>query len=115
VSRASGGTELTVTNDGVSSAPIVTFGPAWAWTGRVAPEPEFEGKTLGAFLVDVCREQGWTLVYGDGASQRDAQEIVLHGSVAGLPPLETVSVALTTSGFTHRFTNGELRVIRESR
>lgn len=114
-SRASGGTEVTVTSDGVSTAPVAAYGAEWAWTARVAPELVFEGRTLGAFLADVCREQGWRLTYDDASSQREAAAIVLHGSVAGLTPIDAVSVAVTTSGFTHRFADGELRVTGRSR
>ena len=40
--------------------------------------------------------------------------LILHGSVNGLTPRETLDVAIKTSGLDHQLEDGELLVFRES-
>lgn len=106
------GTELTVDRTGVTSRVVAPYGGDWAWAAALAPGFAIDGRSLAAFLEHVCREHGWTLVYGDGELGREASGIVLRGSVEGLSPEDAVAVTLATSGLTHRLTDGRLEVSR---
>jgi ferric-dicitrate binding protein FerR (iron transport regulator) len=108
------GTEVTLSATGAMSRPIATHGSEWDWTAAVALPFEIEGATLSAFLARIAREHGWTVRYADAALAREASDIILHGSVRGLPPGEAVGVAIATSGLRHRLEGGELLVLRES-
>lgn len=109
---ARSGTEVTLTPAGAETRVVSVHGPEWDWTADVGATFEIEGKPLAAFLDHLCREHGWTLRYADAALARDASSIILHGSVDGLRPQEALSVALTTSGLAHRFSDGELFIFR---
>lgn len=109
-----GGTEVVFSAARTLSRPIAPHGPDWNWTASLAPPMEMEGVTLSAFLERIAREHGWEIRYADAALAREATGIVLHGSVNGLPPRETLDVAITTSGLEHRLENGQLTVFRGS-
>ena len=108
-----GGTEITLSPTGAVSRPITAYGSEWGWMERVSPALDIEGLALSDFLERIAREHGWMLRYADPALGREALDILLHGSVRGLPPREAVDVAITTSGLRHRLENGELLVLRE--
>jgi ferric-dicitrate binding protein FerR (iron transport regulator) len=111
---ARAGTELTIAEGDVVSRAVPTYGPGWDWSARLAGPFEIEGRPLAAFLEDLSHEHGWTLRYADAALARDASSIILHGSVSGLRPEEALAVALTTSRLSHRFSDGELLVVRSA-
>jgi ferric-dicitrate binding protein FerR (iron transport regulator) len=112
VVQTAAGTETTVTQEGIASRAVPVYGPAWAWTVRLAPPFDIENKPLSAFLDYAAREQGWTIRYSDASLAREASTILLHGSVSGLQPEEAVAVAVTTSGLKYRLRDGELFVFR---
>jgi ferric-dicitrate binding protein FerR (iron transport regulator) len=110
---ARAGTELTTSAEGTVRGTIPANAPDWAWATNLAPGFEIEGRTVAAFLDHAAREQGWTLHYADARLTRDASAIVLHGSVAGLPPLDAIGVALAASGLGHRLDGEDLHVFRD--
>ena len=110
---ARAGTELTMSASGLVQRAIDSHGPEWSWVTRLAPDFAIEGRTVAAFLDHVAREQGWTVRYADARLTRDAASIILHGSVAGLSPVDAVSVALSASGLGHRLDGEDLHVFRE--
>lgn len=115
VSAARSGTELTVESGQVTSRALAPYGSEWAWAESLGPGFAIEGRTLAAFLDYICREQGWTLAYGDPALARQASGIILHGSTAGLQAPDALAVVLRTSGLTHRLADGQLEVSRAAR
>lgn len=110
---ARAGTELTMSATGAVQRAIAPDGPEWGWAASLAPEFTIEGRTVAAFLDHVSSEQGWAVRYADARLTRDASSIILHGSVAGLPPLDAVSVALSASGLAHRLDGDVLMVYRD--
>jgi ferric-dicitrate binding protein FerR (iron transport regulator) len=115
LSSARPGTELTLGPAGVASRAVAPYGPDWAWAVSLGPTFETEGRPLDAFLQHLCREQGWTLTYADAKLARDASGMILHGSTAGLQPSDALTVALATTGLTHRLDHGELLIARIDR
>ena len=61
-------------------------------------------------LDHLSREQGWTVRYADASLARRATTIVLHGSVDGLSPQDSLGVAIAASGLAHRLDGGTLFV-----
>jgi FecR protein len=108
------GTEILVSPSGEESRPVAPFGGEWAWTADTSPTIDIEKMPLSRFLERLAREQGWTVEYVDSALAREAGGIILHGSVAGLTPAESLEVTIGTSGLAYRLDNGRLVVFRES-
>jgi ferric-dicitrate binding protein FerR (iron transport regulator) len=108
------GTEILVSSAGEESRQLAAYGREWAWTAEVSPTIEIEGLPLSTFLDRLAREQGWTVQYVDSALERLAGSIILHGSVVGLTPAESLDVTIGTAGLAYRLDNGRLVVFRES-
>ncbi len=97
--EAGRGSELRLRGDGaVERAEVSIYGPQWDWVLETAPAPEVEGQSLRAFLDWLVREGGWTLRFADQETEAQAAETVLHGSIAGLAPLEAATVVFKGSG-----------------
>ena len=96
---ARAGEALHVDREGRYARSLVpTFGPEWAWTSAIAPQFQLEGSTVRQFLDWVAREQGWRWRFVDADTERQAAEIVTHGSVEGYTPEEALSIVLPTCG-----------------
>jgi ferric-dicitrate binding protein FerR (iron transport regulator) len=104
------GLDLTLGSAGVVRSTVAPDGPEWDWAESLAPRFTIEGRSLASFLEYISREQGWTLRYAEASLARQVQAIVLHGSVDGLSPTDSLAVVLATSGLRHQFENGELVV-----
>jgi hypothetical protein len=79
---------------------IATSGPEWAWIGTMAAPFTLEGSRVPVFLHWVSREEGLRWEYADAAARRVAERAVLHGSIEGLTPAETLLVVLPAAGLT---------------
>ena len=112
VLAAHAGTQLTIGPTGRSTRTVPPYGPEWAWATSLAAPFETNGRSLGAFLDHVCREQGWTLTYATAPLARQAAAIVLHGSLDRLPPTDALEAALSASGLRYRLERGELFIER---
>jgi ferric-dicitrate binding protein FerR (iron transport regulator) len=106
------GTEIMWSGAGVVSRSIVPHGPDWEWTALVAPPMHIEGVALADFLARVGREHGIRVRYADPRLHREAEAIILHGSVDGLSWPDAVDVAIRTSGLRHRLESASLLVLR---
>jgi hypothetical protein len=104
------GTEITLAATGAVTRAIAAHGAEWAWVNNASRQPDMEGVPLATFLTRLAREQGWSLEYHDADVARQAQAIILHGSVRDLAPHEAVAVAIETSGLRHRLEDGLLVV-----
>jgi hypothetical protein len=97
------GSELLMRADGtVERFTTPAHGASWEWTQRAAPALDIEGITLAAFLAWEARELGLPWRYAAPRLETAAQEIVLHGSIAGLTPEEALSVVLPGCAMRHR-------------
>jgi hypothetical protein len=106
------GTEIMLSLAAAVSRPIAAHGNEWEWMSRLAPELAMDGVSLADYLRRLAHEQGWSVEYADAALARGAEDITLHGSVAGLAPADRVGVAVAASGLHHRLENGRLIVAR---
>lgn len=107
------GEALTVRRDGsVSRGVIAPDAAEWLWVLEAAPPRDIEGDSLGSFLEWVSRETGWEVAYASSELEESAPPIVLHGTIEGLRPDETVGPVLLSSGLEHEVENGILLVSR---
>ncbi|HEV8630971.1 MAG TPA: FecR family protein [Thermoanaerobaculia bacterium] len=113
--QAAAGAELTLAADGrLSRRPVALHGEAWDWVQEIAPSYRLEGRPLGDFLGWVGRETGWRVAWADPARAAGAAEVVLHGSVEGLPPDQALAAVLPTCGLASR-RDGDTVVVFDSR
>lgn len=102
VTEAGAGSELTLRADGsIARSATSAEGPAWSWTQQVVPEYSIEGRTLASYLEWVSRETGLTFRFADTELEPLAQRTVLHGTIAGLAPEESLGVVLPGCGLVH--------------
>lgn len=91
------GEQLTVANAGVTRSALPAHAGQWAWVGTVTPPFAIEGKSVEVFLAWAGRETGRSIVYASPAVARQAHDILLRGSVAGLTPEQAVQAVLSTT------------------
>ena len=110
--EARAGDQLVLGRDGgVERSAVATVGPEWDWTWIVAPSFDIEGRSLGEFLEWVARETGWQVRYADEELEQSSGEIVLHGTIEGLQPDESVRMILQGSGLDYRSDNGTVTIL----
>jgi hypothetical protein len=105
------GEELALLSDGSVTRGTVEA-DAWLWTLDAAPAVEIEGMTLADYLGWVIRETGWQLEYERSDLAARAGEIVLHGTIVGLRPDESLNPIVEGSGLVHSVEDGVLRISR---
>ena len=111
-SRIAAGTELKVDTSGNEVQRLVApDDPSWGWILEVAPPFRLEGATLAQFLEWVGRELGVKVRVADPDINPD--QIVLHGSLEGLRPDQTVATVLPTAGLRAELVDGTLIVGRK--
>jgi ferric-dicitrate binding protein FerR (iron transport regulator) len=111
--RASPGTRIAVRGDGtINRETIPSSGSAWDWILDIAPPFALEGRTLGEYLDWVGRETGLQIGYSDATILRDLSTVVLHGSIAGLRPDESLDAILPTCGLRHAIHGDSLVIAR---
>jgi len=107
------GEAATVAADGtVERRSDPGFGPDWAWVLDAAPPYAVEGESLEEFLAWVEAETGWRVAYADPALAARANEIVLHGDIAGLRPDQAPFAVLPAANLAAELEDGVLTVRR---
>jgi len=110
---AASGIQMTVRQDGeVSRRSVPASGPEWDWIQEAVPPFDLEGRSLGDYLDWVARETGLRIEYADATIVADRPAIVLHGSIGGLRPDETLDAVLPTCGLRHRVDDGSAIIER---
>ena len=98
VSQGQRGEQLTIARDGsIARAVSPLYGESWAWIDAATPGIALEGLRLAEFLNWVARETGREVRYDRPETEREAQAIILHGSVSGLTPEQALSAVLATT------------------
>jgi ferric-dicitrate binding protein FerR (iron transport regulator) len=112
---ATAGIQLSLGNDGaVTSRTIPSTGTTWDWILGLAPPFRLEGQPLGDYLAWVGRETGLRIEYQDAALEAEARPVILHGSIDGLRPEESLAAVLPTCGMAHAIEGGSLIIQRGS-
>lgn len=109
--HAERGTEIVLPANGpVVRRPVPTYGKDWEWVESIAPTYEIDNKSLMDFLLWVGRETGRHVDFADAHVRDAASQIVLHGSVDGLPPLEALDRVLRTTSLRFELQGDAIRV-----
>jgi hypothetical protein len=97
---------------GVTSRPVPPSDAEWHWVQEVAPPFDLEGRRLVEYLDWVAKETGLRIEYAEAAIPAEKSDVLLHGSVAGLRPDETLEAVLPASGLRHRISGGAVVIDR---
>ncbi|HEX5048057.1 MAG TPA: FecR domain-containing protein [Gammaproteobacteria bacterium] len=109
---AAAGEKLTVGRGAdVRREPLPTFGSDWAWTERLAPPFDIDGRRLSEVLEWVAAQTGRTLTFADPALERLARETVLSGSIDLEPMQKLVAVLATTGDLDYAIEGGRLLIL----
>jgi len=76
--------------------------PSWDWATTLAPEFDIDNKSLLDILRWAARETGRELVFENPELRMAAMRTELHGSVAGIEPLDALRSVLATTSFRYR-------------
>jgi ferric-dicitrate binding protein FerR (iron transport regulator) len=105
------GEELVRSEDGEAARrELPPSDPSWDWVVRSAPPFEIEGRTVADYLRWLSRETGWTVEYATPAAAAAASEAVLHGSLTGDDPRDTLDAVLPSADLAYRLADGVLLV-----
>lgn len=96
--ESAAGERLTVGPGGVvKREPVGRSDAYWAWAGEIAPAFEIDQRPLAEFLRWVSRETGKEISYASPAIERQAEGMILRGSVTGLTPTQALTAVLATT------------------
>jgi ferric-dicitrate binding protein FerR (iron transport regulator) len=110
---AKAGERLTVGPDEKTAiAGLSPHDDYWNWAAQLAPAFEIENKSLLDFLRWVARESGRELVFPDSESRMAAMRTELHGSIAGIAPLDAIQPIVATTRFVVRVETDKIVVER---
>lgn len=108
-SMGEAGERVLLTTDGaLSRTPVSPQDAQWDWVVRAGPVFEINDRSLADFLRWVARETGRTIVYRSAAAESAAQDVRLHGSIAGLDPDTALATVLSTTQLRRHETRSQL-------
>ena len=99
----------------LSRAAISPLDASWLWALQAAPSFDIENKSLAKFLEWVARETGKTIRYATPEAQKQAEQLILRGTVSTLNVEQAFKAVMTTTGLTYIETAGEIEVRATSR
>jgi ferric-dicitrate binding protein FerR (iron transport regulator) len=88
---------------------LASWAAEWEWTQAVAAPLDIEGRRASEFVAWAARESGFRVSYADARAERRAREAVLHGTLLGPTPLDSLSAVLPGCGL--RFTRSEGQIV----
>ena len=83
----------------VTVSQVASDDTSWAWIAAVSPEFLIEGASLQAYVDWLSRETGKTVVFSSAQVSESASSTILHGSIDGLLPMESLSAVLAATDF----------------
>jgi ferric-dicitrate binding protein FerR (iron transport regulator) len=90
--------EIDISND-VTISHVDADDASWSWIAALSSEFSIEGASLQAYLDWLSRETGKTVVFASAKVSESASSTILHGSIDGLLPMESLSAVLAATDF----------------
>lgn len=111
IERSEAGEQLTISSDGgIARAPTPLYGESWDWIAGATLTIDIEGLPLAEFLAWAARELGREVVYASAGLESGAADIVVHGSISGLTPLQALDAVLATTSVRAQVVDGSIIV-----
>lgn len=97
---------------GAQFETVEIHGPEWSWVTALAPEFDIENSSLLEFLRWVERETGMALKIESEDVRVETRRSRLHGSIAGMAPLDALEAVLATTQFTYSIDTGRIVILK---
>jgi ferric-dicitrate binding protein FerR (iron transport regulator) len=108
--------QLILAADGhAKRSAVSSSGEMWSWADALAPAMEIENQHLDAFLAWIAHETGRQLNFADETARAEAQQTILHGSVANLSLQQALTTVLMTTDFDDSIDADRLVIKRKTR
>ena len=92
------GEQLTIAPNGeIVRQSVLRYGQAWDWVTALTPGIDIDGRPLSEFLDWAGRELGHDIVFSTAEIAAEASAIIVHGSIAGLTPMQALDAVLATT------------------
>jgi ferric-dicitrate binding protein FerR (iron transport regulator) len=95
----------------VARSGIAPDAEDWQWAESVAPTPDMDGRPAAELIAWVARETGRRLHYVSPLAEQRAAQVILHGNIRHLAPLEALDAMLATTDLVYVL-NGPTMEIR---
>ncbi len=96
--RGDAGEQLMIAADGgIRRDAVPRYGESWDWVAAATPGIDIDGHSLTEFLAWASRELGREITFASPAIEAEADGIVMHGSIAGLTPMQALDAVLATT------------------
>jgi ferric-dicitrate binding protein FerR (iron transport regulator) len=96
----------------VDTSKLAPHDEYWAWATELAPTFDIESRSLLDFLRWAARETGRGLEFEDEELRMEAMRTDLHGSIAGIAPLDAIATVVSTTRFHYRIEPDRIIVTR---
>jgi ferric-dicitrate binding protein FerR (iron transport regulator) len=107
------GEELAIDNHGrLARRTLRSSDPAWRWAEALATASDVNGRPLLQFLSWVARETGRQLQFQEPDVEVLARDVILHGTVRDLAPMDALDLMLSTTDLEYVLPNESVIVIR---
>jgi ferric-dicitrate binding protein FerR (iron transport regulator) len=84
-------------NDVMKTTKVEPDDASWKWAEKVSPHFVIEGRSLNDYLDWMARETGTKVSFRTELARSTAKRTILHGTIEGLLPGESLSVVLSTT------------------
>ncbi|XOV88109.1 MAG: FecR domain-containing protein [Pseudomonadota bacterium] len=110
------GDRLTISRTNlVAKETVSSDDPSWQWAAVAAVPFRIEGASLHDYLGWVAHETGARLNFASDSVEAQAKRTILHGSINGLSPQDSLTAVLATTNFqASSVTAGVLMIERPS-
>jgi ferric-dicitrate binding protein FerR (iron transport regulator) len=85
---------------------------SWAWAATAAPTFNIENQSLASFLDWIARQTGRTVRYATPEVRKEAEELMLRGSIMSLSPDQALDAVLATTRFVHTTSAASIDISR---
>lgn len=112
--RARPGERIRIAADNsIEKVSLPAHHPSWSWAQRLAKPIAIEGLPLAAYLDWYARETGRQVKFQNQNTRQAAERTILHGSIDGLQPAESLAIVLSSTALTYTRNNGEVVISRQ--
>lgn len=81
----------------VERTSVAPDAEVWQWVESVTPTPDMDGRPASELIAWAARETGRELRYASPLVEQRAKQVILHGNIRNLAPLDALAAMLATT------------------
>ena len=94
------GIQISISDNGeFVTSDVTSNDPSWQWAEKVTPLFEIEGQSVERYLDWFSRETGKQVTFRSELARSAARSTILHGSIGGFQPGESLGIVMSTTDF----------------